>query len=47
VEVQGTGEAGTFSRAQMGRMLALANKGLRELRKVQQRALPRKSRRQG
>lgn len=44
VEVQGTGEAGTFSRAQMDGMLALANKGLRELRKVQQRALPRKSR---
>lgn len=39
VEVQGTGEAGTFSRAQMLKMLSAAEKGLRKLRAVQQRAL--------
>ena len=39
VEVQGTGEHGTFSRAQLDELLALAVKGLRELDAAQQRAL--------
>jgi ribonuclease PH len=39
VEVQGTGEAGTFSRPQMSKMLASAERGLRKLRAVQQTAL--------
>jgi ribonuclease PH len=39
VEVQGTGEHATFSRAQLGRLLDLAEHGLTELFQVQQRAL--------
>jgi ribonuclease PH len=39
VEVQGTGEHGTFSRAQLDDLLNLAVKGLRELDAAQQRAL--------
>jgi len=39
VEVQGTGEAGTFSRAQMSRMLSTADRGLRAMRTIQLKAL--------
>ena len=41
VEVQGTGEHGTFSRAELDALLALAVKGLGELDAAQQRALAR------
>jgi len=39
VEVQGTGEHGTFDRAELDRLLELAVKGLRELDAAQHRAL--------
>ncbi|HEX8724681.1 MAG TPA: ribonuclease PH [Gemmatimonadaceae bacterium] len=39
VEVQGTGEHGTFGRAQLDALLSLAEKGIRGLDAVQQRAL--------
>lgn len=39
VEVQGTGEAGTFDRAQLNAMLDSAEKGLRELIALQQEVL--------
>ena len=39
VEVQGTGEHGTFDRAQLDRMLDLALGGIRELDRLQQRTL--------
>jgi ribonuclease PH len=39
VEVQGTGEHGTFSRAQMDSLMDLATKGLKELDAAQRRAL--------
>jgi ribonuclease PH len=39
VEVQGTGEHGTFSRAQLDELLALAERGIRVLDAAQQRAL--------
>ena len=39
VEVQGTGEKGTFDRAQLDRLLALAERGIRALDAAQQRAL--------
>ena len=39
VEVQGTGEHGTFSREELDRLLALALSGLREIDKLQRRAL--------
>ena len=39
VEVQGTGEHGTFDRAELDRLLDLAVKGLRELDAAQRRAL--------
>ena len=39
VEVQGTGEHGTFDRAQLDALLDVAVKGLRELDAAQQRAL--------
>src|SRR6185436_5987184 len=39
VEVQGTGEHGTFSRAQMDSLMDLATKGLKELDAAQKRAL--------
>lgn len=39
VEVQGTAEAGTFDREELGRMLDLAEKGIAELTRLQQRAL--------
>ena len=39
VEVQGTAEGADFSRAEMNSLLALADKGIRELLVLQQRAL--------
>ncbi|MGE0439876.1 MAG: ribonuclease PH [Gemmatimonadales bacterium] len=39
VEVQGTGEQGTFSRAQFGTMLDLAERGIAELFALQRKAL--------
>lgn len=39
VEVQGTGEHGTFSRAQLDALLDLASRGIRELDGLQQAAL--------
>jgi ribonuclease PH len=39
VEVQGTGESGTFDRADLDRMLDLAGKGIGELTGIQRRAL--------
>ena len=39
VEVQGTGEHGTFDRAELDALLALASKGLRELDEAQCRTL--------
>ena len=39
VEVQGTAESGTFSDAQMGKMLAMAKKGIGKLRMIQKQAL--------
>jgi len=39
VEVQGTGEGHSFSRAEMDRLLALADKGIRELLSAQRLAL--------
>ncbi len=41
VEVQGTGEHGTFSRDQLDALLALAERGIRELDELQRRALER------
>ena len=39
VEVQGAAEAGTFSQAQMNKILAVATKGVRRVHKIQERAL--------
>jgi ribonuclease PH len=39
VEVQGTAEGVPFSRAEMDRLLALADKGIRELNAIQRKAL--------
>ena len=39
IEVQGTGEQGTFSRAQMNEMLDSASAGIRELFTAQRTAL--------
>lgn len=39
VEIQGTGEEGTFDRAQLGAMLDSAEKGLKELIAIQQEVL--------
>jgi ribonuclease PH len=39
VEVQGTAEGGPFSRRQLDELLALGNKGIRELIRAQKRAL--------
>ncbi len=39
VEVQGTGEHGTFTRGQLDELLALAERGIRMLDEVQQQAL--------
>ncbi len=40
VEVQGTGEGGTFSKGQMDKLLALAQKGIKELALLQKKNLP-------
>jgi len=40
VEVQGTGEGGTFSETQMKDLLALARRGIRELLSIQKKNLP-------
>ncbi len=40
VEVQGTGEGGTFSEKQMSALLVLAKKGIKELIAIQKRNLP-------
>jgi len=40
VEVQGTGEGGTFSEAQMKSLLGLARKGIKELLSIQKKNLP-------
>jgi ribonuclease PH len=39
VEVQGTGEGGTFSRVQLVQLLDLAERGISELRDIQRRSL--------
>jgi ribonuclease PH len=39
VEVQGTGEHGTFSREQLNQLLDLGAKGVAELTKLQKRTL--------
>lgn len=39
VEVQGTGEHGTFARAELDRLLELATRGIREIDAAQRRAL--------
>ena len=39
VEVQGTAEGKSFSRAEMDRLLALADRGIRELLAAQRSAL--------
>jgi len=39
VEVQGTGEAATFTRAEMDKMLALAEKGIAQLQMLQREAI--------
>jgi len=40
VEVQGTGEHGTFDRAQLDRLIDLASAGIRELDRLQREARP-------
>jgi len=40
VEVQGTGEGGSFSEAQMKGMIALARRGIKELLNIQKKNLP-------
>ena len=40
VEVQGTGEGGTFSETQMKALLALARRGIKELLNIQKKNLP-------
>lgn len=42
VEVQGSGEGGTFSQAELDRMLTAARKGIRELIGIQEKALRRR-----
>ena len=39
VEIQGTGEESTFSEAQLGELLMLAKKGIRQLTKIQKDSL--------
>ena len=41
VEIQGTGEAGTFSRDELDRLLDLAGRGVRRLLTLQRAALAR------
>jgi ribonuclease PH len=40
VEVQGTGEGGTFSESEMSALIALAKKGIKELIAIQKKHLP-------
>jgi ribonuclease PH len=40
IEVQGTAEAGSFSRTQLNQMMDLADKGIKELLETQRRTLP-------
>ena len=42
IEIQGTGEEATFTRQELDRMLRAAEKGIRELLTLQQRALRRR-----
>lgn len=42
VEVQGTGEESTFTRRELDRMLALAQKGIKELLGIQQKAIAKR-----
>ncbi len=42
IEVQGTAEGGAFSRGQLSRIITLAEKGIRQLRTLQQRTLGRR-----
>ena len=39
IEVQGTGERGTFSRRELTQLLSLAERGIKRIRKAQQKAL--------
>jgi ribonuclease PH len=39
IEVQGTAESGNFSRAQLNRILDLAEKGITELKVAQEKAI--------
>jgi ribonuclease PH len=39
IEIQGTGEKGTFSRAELNRLLALAGRGLKAIQRGQRKAL--------
>ncbi len=43
VEVQGSGEGGTFSQSELDRMLAAARRGIRELIDLQEKALRRRT----
>ncbi len=42
VEVQGSAEAGTFTRSHMNRLISVAEKGIEQLRKIQKEALARR-----
>jgi ribonuclease PH len=42
IEVQGTAEGGAFSRRELSRIIALAEKGIRQLRTIQQKTLGRR-----
>ncbi|UCG31943.1 MAG: ribonuclease PH [Phycisphaerales bacterium] len=42
VEIQGTAERGSFTRAELGRMVTLAASGIRQLHEAQERALRRR-----
>ncbi len=44
IEVQGTGEEATFTRAELDRLLRLASRGIKQLVEVQQKALRRRLR---
>ena len=39
IEVQGTGEGGTFDRAELDRMLDLGQRGIAELTRIQAKAI--------
>ena len=39
IEVQGTGERGTFSRAELAKLLSLAGRGLKSIQRAQRKAL--------